>query len=267
MEMKHWIDRSTLTFWADKEIRIEAAHLLDLCDSALNDSTIIWTPFLSQAVSNWLDGILRREPLFYKVDGGFPEAERVRFLIASEEKVLQKARTEIVILNAQTLARNETLEHRQVLGSLMGLGLKRELIGDIRPAKQGVYVAVSQDIADYLIREWDKAGRERIRVHRVEGGLELLPDDGEERRITVTSSRLDAVAARCFNLSRTTFQALIAQGKVKRNDLVTLKTDSELQAGDIISCRGYGRIRLIDFSETRKGKIAWNIVLYKPQRH
>jgi RNA-binding protein YlmH len=148
----------------------------------------------------------------------------------------------------------------------MGLGLKREVVGDIRPIPQGMGVAVAEEIADYLIREWDKAGREKIRVQRVEGQLELIPDQGEERRITVASSRIDAVAATSFNISRTVFQELIVQGKVKRNDLVVLKTDAEVQLGDIISCRGYGRIRLVDSSETRKGRIAWNIFLYKPQK-
>lgn len=265
--MKHWIDRNTLTFWTDKENRIEAAHLLDVCDSVLEDSIPIWTPFLSQAMANWFEGVLRRENLEYRIDGGFPEPERVRFLIASEEKTLQKARTEIVVINVQAIDPRGALEHRQILGSLMGLGLKRELIGDIRPAQQGIFVAVLEEIADYLVREWNKAGRERIRVSRVEGELNILPDKGEERRITVASSRLDAVAASSFNLSRTLFQELISQGKVKRNDLVILKADTEAKSGDIISCRGYGRIRLIDSNETRKGRIAWDVVLYKPKRH
>lgn len=265
--MKHRIDRSILSFWSDKEIKIEAAHLLDLCETAFNASTAVGTPFLSQALSNWFEAILRRENLKYRIDGGFPEPERARFLIASEERVLDKARTEVVVLSAQVIDPRGVLEHRQILGSLMGLGLKRDLIGDIQPAQQGIYVAVSEEIADYLVREWNKAGRERIRVQRVEGELELVPDMGEERRITVASSRLDAVASSSFTMSRTVFQELITHGKVKRNDLVAIKTDTEVKPGDIISCRGYGRIRLLDASETRKGRIAWKVVLYKPQRH
>lgn len=265
--MKHRIDRSILSFWSDKEMKIEAAHLLDLCETAFNASTAVGTPFLSQALANWLEGILRRENLEYRIEGGFPEPERARFLISPEERDLEKARTEVVVLTAQAIDPHGALEHRQILGSLMGLGLKRELLGDIRPTQQGICVAVSEEIADYLVREWNKAGRERIRVQRVEGELELVPDTGEERRITVASSRLDAVASSSFNMSRTVFQELITQGKVKRNDLVVIKIDTEVKPGDIISCRGYGRIRLLDFSETRKGRIAWKVVLYKLQKH
>lgn len=265
--MKHRIDRSILSFWSDKEMRIEAAHLLDLCETPLNTSRSVWTPFLSQALSNWLEGIIRRESLEYRRDGGFPESERARFLICSEVRDVERVPSEVVVLTAQALDPHGTLEHRQILGSLMGLGLKRELIGDIRPAEQGIYVAVSEEIADYLIREWNKAGRERIRVQRIEGELGLLRETGDERRITVASSRIDAVASSSFNMSRTVFQELITQGKVKRNDLVVVKTDAEVRPGDIISCRGYGRVRLLDSSETRKGRIAWNIILFKPKKH
>lgn len=248
-------------------MKIEAAHLLDLCETAIYAFTPVGTPFLSQALANWLEGILRREKLKYRIEGGFPEPERARFIISQEEGALDKARTQVVVLSAQPMDPHGVLEHRQILGSLMGLGLKRELIGDIRPAQQGVAVAVSEEIADYLVREWDKAGRERIRVQRVEGEINLVPDTGEECRVTVPSSRLDAVASSSFNISRTVFQELILQGKVKRNDLVVVKTDTEVKPGDIISCRGYGRIRLLDSSETRKGRIAWKLVLYSPQRH
>jgi RNA-binding protein YlmH len=265
--MKHWIDRSVLSFWTEKEMRIEAAHLLDLCEDVLNDSTSVWTPFLSQALLNWLEGILRRENLAFRLEGGIPEPERARFVISTDERLLQKARNEITVLFAQATDPKGTLEHRQVLGSLIGLGIKREVIGDIRPGQQGMYVAVSEEISEVILHEWKKAGREKIQVQKVEGELELLPDQGEERRITVASSRLDAVAASSFNVSRTVFQELITQGKVKRNDLVVSKIDMEVKPGDVISCRGYGRIRLSDSSETRKGRIAWNIFLYRPQRH
>lgn len=264
--MKHWINRSGLSFWTEKEMRIEAAHLLDLCEEALENSSVVWTPFLSQALQSWLQGVLQREGLQFRREGGFPDSERARFILSSDDRLLQSAQSEIVILFAQTVNPKGTLEHRQVLGSLIGLGIKREGIGDIFPGQQGMYVAVSNEISNLLLQAWDKAGREKIKVQKVESELNLLSDPGEELRITVASSRLDAVAAKCFNISRTVFQGLITQGKVKRNDFVVLKSDSEVYPGDIISCRGYGRIRLNDWNETRKGRVAWNIILYRTQR-
>ncbi|AFM01703.1 MULTISPECIES: RNA-binding protein [Desulfitobacterium] len=265
--MGYGIDRSVLSFWTEKEKKLEGAHLLDLCNEALKKAKPVWTPFLGQALGNWLEGILRREGLAFRPEGGFPDSERVRFLIGEDADVLDNIPSEIRTLRATPVDPRGKLEHRQVLGSLIGLGLKREVVGDIRFTEHSCLVAVAQDISDFLLSQWDKAGRERIRVEAVEGDVEVSVEQGKERRITAASSRIDAVASSGFNVSRTVLQELIQQGKVKRNDLLVSKADMEVKPGDILSCRGYGRMRLIEFQETRKGRIAWNIILYTPHKH
>ncbi|MEL1134213.1 YlmH/Sll1252 family protein [Desulfitobacterium sp. THU1] len=264
--MNHRMDRTSLNFWSDKELKLEAAHLLDLCEDALNTSRPVWTPFLSQALGNWFEGILRREGLVFRAEGGLPDAERARFLIGDDHRMLDSVASEVKVLRAKTLDPHGTMEHRQILGSLMGMGLKREVIGDIRVGEHCAFVAVAHGIADVLLSQWDKAGRERIQVELVEGDQEIPAEQGEERRITVASSRIDAVASSSFNVSRSIFQEHIKQGKVKRNDLVVSKTDLEVKQGDILSCRGYGRVRLVESMETRKGRIAWNIIRYIPRK-
>lgn len=265
--MDYHIDRSALKFWTEKEMRLEGAHLLDLCDEALRKGQPVWTPFLGQALGNWLEGVLQREGLAFRREGGFPDAERVRFLVGEDPDALDNVSGEICALQATTVDPRGKLDHRQVLGSLIGLGLKREVIGDIRLTEQCCFVAVAREIADFLLSQWDKAGRERIRVEAVEKDVEIPLEQGKERRITAASSRIDAVAAGGFNVSRTMFQELIQQGKVKRNDRMVAKADLEVKPGDILSCRGYGRMRLLEFQETRKGRIAWNVILYTPHKH
>lgn len=264
--MGYEIDRSALKFWTEKEKKLEGAHLLDLCEEALTRVWPVWTPFLGQALGNWFEGILRREGLAFRIEGGFPDSERVRFLVGEDASVLDTVPSEIRVLRAKTVDPRGKLEHRQILGSLMGLGLRREVIGDIRLVGQCCFVVVAQEISDFLLSQWDKAGRERIQVEVAEGELEIPADQGEERRITAASSRLDAIASSSFNLSRSIFQELIQQGKVKRNDLMITKPDMEVKPGDLISCRGYGRIRLVDCMETRKGRMAWNIIRYTPHK-
>lgn len=264
--MGYKIDRSALKFWSEKEKKLEGAHLLDLCDEALKRARPVWTPFLGQALGSWFEGILQREDLAFRLEGGFPDSERVRFLVGKDASLLDIVPSEIRILRATTVDPRGKLEHRQILGSLMGLGLKREVIGDIRSNGQCCFVVVAQEISDYLLNQWDKAGRERIQVQVAEGEFEIPVDQGEERRITAASSRLDAVASSGFNVSRSIFQELIQQGKVKRNDLMVTKPDMDVKPGDLISCRGHGRIRLVDFMETRKGRMAWNIIRYTPHK-
>lgn len=260
--MSRRFNRELLNFWTDKEKKIEGAHLLDLCEEAYKYPHPVWTPFLGIAMRDWLEGICQRGRLFYRIEGGFPESERSRYCLATEENLLEEFESRVSVVKVKTVDPRGTLEHRQILGSLIGLGLKREVIGDIRITQEAGYIAIASEIGDFLSQEWSMAGRERITTEILTGEQDIMPQGGEEKRITSSSPRLDAVGSAGFNLSRGSFQNLILQGKVKRNDLEVTKPDTEVKPGDIISCRGYGRIQLGDRSETRKGRIAWNIVRY-----
>jgi len=265
--MKQSIDRSVLKFWDEKEVRLEAAHLLDQMNGALNGESQQVTPFLSFAMREWTEAVLRKVHLEYLAEGGFPEAERVRILIGSWGEILASKDAEISILWVRPTDSRAQLEHRQILGSLMGLGFRRDAFGDIQAGKSGFYIATTSEIAPFLLNHWTQAGRERIEVLLVKDEPDLLPDKGEERRITVNSSRLDAVIANAFGVSRSTAREWITQGKVRRGGLVVSKAEAEAQPEDMISCRGYGRIKLLESSQTRKERIAWKIVLFRSQRH
>jgi len=267
LSMKQSIDRSVLKFWDEKEARLEAAHLLDQVNVVLNEESQQVTPFLSFAMREWAESVIRKVHLEYLAEGGFPEAERVRILIGSRGEILASKDAEISILWVRPTDSRAQLQHRQILGSLMGLGFRRDVFGDIQAGKSGFYLATTLEIAPFLLNHWIQAGREKIEVSLFNEKPDLLPDVGEERRITVNSSRLDAVIANAFGVSRSMAQEWITQGKVRREGLVVSKADAEVQPDDIISCRGYGRIKLLKSSQTRKERIAWQIVLFRSQRH
>ncbi|MBC2721363.1 YlmH/Sll1252 family protein [Desulfosporosinus sp.] len=264
--MKNSIDRSVLKFWDEKEARLEAAHLLDQMNLVMNEQSKQVTPFLSFAMREWTESVLRKEHLAYLAEGGFPETERVRIVIGPKGKILDVRDSQISLLWVRPTDPRAQLEHRQILGSLMGLGFRRDVFGDIQAGLKGYYIATTLEIAPFLLNQWTQSGRERIKVTLFEGQPDLLPDLGEERRITVNSSRLDAVIASAFRVSRGTAQEWITQGKVRREGLVVCKADVEVQPDNMISCRGYGRIKLLERSETRKERIAWQIVLFRSKR-
>lgn len=265
--MKRSTDRSGLNYWSEKESRLEAAHLLDQVDAALNEESNQVTPFLSMAMRDWLEAMLRKEHLSYVTEGGFPDPERVRILFGLQEEHLNPKDAEIVLLWVVAADPRAQLEHRQILGSLMGLGLRRELIGDIQAGEHGFYVAIVKELIPFLLREWTQAGREKIKVSQENEQPNFRSAPGENRRITVNSSRLDAVLANGFGVSRSLAQEWITQGRVKRNDRVISKAEVEVATGDIISCRGQGRIKLIASEQTRKERIAWQIELFRSQKH
>lgn len=265
--MSYSTDRSGLGFWTEKESRLEAAHILDLLDRVLNSQSKEVTPFLSLAMRDWAEAVLRKEHLALVAEGGFPDAERVRLIIAPWGKTLHSIDANISLLWVHPTNSRNQLEHRQILGSLMGLGFRRDVLGDIQAGQNGYYIATTVEIAPFLLDHWTQAGRENIHVSLYEGKPDVCPDSGEERRITVNSSRIDAVIANAFGVSRSEAQAWITQGKLRRDGLVVSKADTEVQPDDLISCRGQGRIKLLKCTQTRKERTAWQIVLFRSQRH
>lgn len=261
------MDRSVLKFWDEKEARLEAAHLLDQLNLVLNKELKQVTPFLSLAMREWFEAILRKEQIEYRAEGGFPEAERVRIVMGARGERLDSTDADMALLWVIPADARVQLRHPQILGSLLGLGIRREVFGDIQPGLKGFYIAVAAEFADFVLNNWTQAGRESVQVSLLGGEPSLLPELGEERRITVSSSRIDAVIANAFGVSRTVAQEWIAQGKVRRGGLAVSKFGVEVQPDDIISCRGQGRIKLASSSQTRKERIAWQILLFRSQRH
>ena len=265
--MKYSTNRSGLGYWAEKDLRLVAAHLLDQVDAVLNQESKQVTPFLSFAMREWAESVLRKEHLAFMSEGGFPEAERVRFLLAPWGETLNPIDAGISLLWVRPMNSRAQLEHRQILGSIMGLGFKRDVVGDIQASQNGQFIATTSEVAPVLLSQWTQAGREKIKVSLYSEKPEVYPDVGEERRVTVNSSRIDTVIANAFKVSRSNAQEWINQGKVRRNGLVMIKAETDVKPGDIISCRGQGRIKLIECFQTRKERTTWQIVLFQSQRH
>ncbi|RNC29495.1 MAG: hypothetical protein AWM53_00493 [Candidatus Dichloromethanomonas elyunquensis] len=257
------INRNVLNFWAEKEKKLEAAHLLDLCETVLRDKERLVTPFLSPAMADWFRTVLKGTGLCFSFWGGFEEAERVRFVLNGNGTQPETAQTEIALVKAAPNKKGVILGHRDILGSLLGLGLEREVLGDIRQAEDGAVIAVTTQMHPYIIQNWESVGREFIQAS-IAGSSKILPLAGLEKRAVVSSPRLDTLAAAGFGLSRSEVQELVRQGKVKKNDLECVKPDIELKAGDTVSCRGQGKMKIVEeSSKTRKGKYAWRVFIYR----
>lgn len=160
--------------------------------------------------------------------------------------------------------RGDSLTHRDLLGSLMGQGIKRETVGDILVDENSCDLLVLTEIAPFLLQNFLSAGRTKLSVHEVPLNQLHIPVQ-EVKRIhdTVASLRLDAVAAAGFSVSRAKMAEYIRSGKVAVNWQATDRTDFPVQAGDVISCRGLGRCRLAETGGlSRKGRINLELERY-----
>ncbi|MCD8356031.1 MAG: YlmH/Sll1252 family protein [Clostridia bacterium] len=158
--------------------------------------------------------------------------------------------------------KGDNLTHRDYLGSLMGMGLRRDGIGDILVGEHGADILVLKEIAPYLLMNYTKAGRKSLRVAEIPLSQLTVPQEKVSFvRDTVASMRLDAVASSLFRLSRAKAADAIRAGKVFVNQQECLRPDKEVQEKDRITLRGTGRGEVEEIlGESKKGRI---VVLLK----
>lgn len=146
--------------------------------------------------------------------------------------------------------------HRDYLGALLALGVKRPWIGDIRIDGQTAWVFCLPSVAVQLA-ELRQAGRVSVKARLVP--LSEVPVPQRKRKelsFTVQSLRLDAAAGELFRLSRTNAAKLITAGAASLNYLPCMKTDAPVKEGDVISLRGHGKGRILSVGgQSRKGRL------------
>ena len=151
-----------------------------------------------------------------------------------------------------------TLEHRDWLGALLATGIRREVLGDLILLSDSRAVTFADErIAGFLEKEFSRAGADAVSVSAGElpAGFRIVR---EYRAVsgTVSSPRLDAAVHVLTGLSREKAAELIRAGLVTLDDFVCDRVDRTVEAGSVLTARGFGKFR-IDAAEemTKKGRI------------
>lgn len=196
--------------------------------------------------------------------GGYDEAERVVAFFLPSYGSLDDARQELCVIRAKAPAHGRQLTHRDYLGSLTGLGLKREVIGDILVDGNQADIIVLREIADFLLLNYDKAGRTTLTLEVVDlDGLHVPEVKTQMVKDTVASLRLDNLVASAFNLSRAKAAEAIKSGIVFVNSMQVEKVDAPVAQGDKLVLRGKGKAYLrVVGNRTRKDRIFIEIEKY-----
>lgn len=227
-------------------------RLDELATRAARTSMPCWTDFLSPAEAGWAQASAKRQCVNLTLQGGYEAAERC---IGCFWEAEEPEETPIAAIRL-TWPHQSAPGHRDVLGSVMGLGVKRSCIGDtVLEGEQG-YLFVQQRMAHTIAASLTGAGRVRLQTEVLESWPQMESPKGVEISDTVHSMRLDAVIAAGFHLSRTDAAELIAAGRVKLRHLPTERVDARVQEGDALSVRGFGRLTVEEIgSPTKKGRL------------
>jgi RNA-binding protein YlmH len=195
----------------------------------------------------------------YTLFGGSPDVERKRALIFPEYLTVTEKEFQISLFEIHYPTKFVTIEHRQVLGTLMSLGLKRGKFGDIL-IKDGIcQFFAAKEISDYIRSNVETIGRAGVKLTETDIVKAIsVKELWVESDLTVSSLRLDTVISGIYHASRQKSQLSIQQGLVKVNWTLTENPSFECGVGDMISVRGSGRAKILTIEgKTKKEK--WRI--------
>ena len=239
------MDKTTLIARAaqEPEDRLLLARVLDKYEQCQRKNIPAATPFLSPREQAMAQSLLAAAGVRdgFLSDGGYQEAER-KILVFLPDWADAPPEEELAFLRASFRGPDSSLTHRDILGSLMGLGVERDRLGDILVSAHSADIVAAASLRDFFLREWGEAGRVRLTVTEIgREDLEVPQAQVKTVRDTVSSLRLDAVAASGFSLSRGKAADLIASGRFQLNHRACVKPDRAVAQGDVLTCRGLGK--------------------------
>ncbi len=241
-------------------------RLKDLADRSYQNGQYTFSNFLTIGeITEFYAYINELAFAFPSVYGGYEGAERRMIRFGNKENLGYEQDSPISALSVQPVREKfaDVLNHRDFLGALMNLGIKREMLGDILVTGKEACVFCRDSLADYIIENLSKVKHTSVKVSVAdEIGSVFLPEK-KEKIIQVSSPRIDAVTAKVFNLSRQGILELFPAGYIHLNGIICTENAKLLKAGDVVSARGYGRF---DFSEelhlSKKGKLNCRVMIY-----
>lgn len=192
--------------------------------------------------------------------GIFDECER-RVLAFSKEEVNYYPVKLVKITNK---SRFEVLSHRDFLGAIMGLGIKREKFGDLVVKDNICYGAFFEDIYDYVLYNLNFIGRCPCEVELIEEWNPLeIRANREALSIITTSLRLDCIVGSICNISRSKAVDIINSGKVLLDYAQAIEKNETVEFDSMITIRGYGKFKILEqVGSTQKGRLKLNVSKY-----
>ena len=240
------------------ETQLLYSRLEDMIYSSYYDGCA-YIGFLNERECALCASYLRNRGVDFTIFGGYKNATRVYFAVGDNSAADFPIRALHIFSKG-----SKELTHRDYLGSLMGLGIKRECVGDIITLnnKEAV-VFVRDEIASHIVRDLDKVGRDSITITEYTGDTDILSNSTEELSVIVTSMRVDNFVSACINSSRSVAVQLISSDMVFINYTQINKISRTVSEGDVVSIRGYGKYIVGPLkSKTKRDRLVINVLHY-----
>ncbi len=246
-----------------QEDKICLSQVLDKIEFSKTREKIEYTDFLDMYQVSLVENFLRKINIkTYQLYGGYEEAERKVLFVYPEkydDKMLEKNYDKILKIVRVTLPEEEKgqYSHRNYLGGIVKLGLKREKVGDIIVQEQGADIITLEEFSGILKQELPSLTRfenSKINVEEIQN-LQKREVKVEQVKIIVPSLRLDNFVSDLARTSRSKAVQIMEQERVFVNGQNEKKASKQVKLGDIITIRGKGRFVIKEFDgTTRSGR-------------
>lgn len=246
-----------------KEDKILLANVEDKIRQCSSQYRVTYTDFLDlrqrSMIEKMCSGLKDTENDFHYIFcGGYEDAERTAVIFMPDYIDEKEEISEIFsVLRVKTYEKGKKLTHRDYLGSLTGLGIRRGMIGDILVSDSGADIIILKDIQDFIVFNYNKAGKNNLKTEIIPLSSLYIPEQKTEMiKDTVASLRLDNVISSAFRMSRAKAAEAVRTGLVFVNSSQSEKIDNHIKEGDKIVLRGKGKAYLRKIgTKTRKDRI------------
>jgi len=254
---------------SDSDDKLLLAQVLDKLKIMEERNILSYTKFLNEQQRNMTEKLLAAcgHPKHAFIPGYEGVMRTVLVFLPDymePSQLYQKELFPISVIRATYASSAKQPGHRDFLGSLMGLGIKRETIGDILVGNNSCDIVIMKEILPFLLSNFESAGRVRLSVSVIPYDEIIIPDLKYKLiKDTVASLRLDSIVASGFSLSREKAASAIKAGIVSLQYQECTKADKTVSEGDTISVRGLGKIELLEIgNKSRKERIFISIKRY-----
>ena len=245
----------------------ELAALLDYAEKSLNERKPIWSPFVSgkilEEVKNKFGNL---NDISFKLNGGFPSAERKRICFLRSEEGQNSANTDIPIKGIY-LKGNFLFDRAKQndFGDLLhNLGARTDQIGDIWLIRdRGAQAICSQECADLMNQKISNLRDVEIVIEALSISDMEIPFKRPDKVMNTVeaSTRIDAIASAGFGLSRSKITTQIKQGSLRLNWELNDQPNKSVNIGDLIHLEKKGSLKILNIDKTKKDR--WRIKLLR----
>ena len=257
--------------YSKPEDKLLISKMLDKIKLSSEKKKIEYLDFLDLREQHLLEKIINSERIQnYIFSGVVQNAERKVLLFYPEKfrDIIQTNINSIIPIKCIRIKLPKEMygkyNHRNYLGGLIKLGIKREKVGDILVFEDGADIIILEEIEKFLLSNLETLTRfNKAEIKAIDiNNIREKKINKQELNVVVPSLRIDAVISDILKTSRGKVEEIIKEGKVFLNYEEIYKATKQIKENDILVVRGNGKFEIGPIEGTTKnGRI--KIKFYK----